>query len=215
LSWTWLSFYSEKLTWAVTGGWIRQYEYKYNDIYTSVSITQKQIYLFQFTFNLANDQQKITPCNFIFILFNNLSWHNNENDNYNLRVPMFAILRGWLIIDYKNIGVWDRGTIPLQNVRKPWEFGQMLGKIKEIRADLAEHMLTRGEGTNSAQESISKVWSSSMIAGVGDQWWVVKFKMCIITTAWRQRNYSKHFLIWWFLANIFHFCKILWISKAF
>jgi hypothetical protein len=33
----------------------------------------------------------------------------------------------------------------------------MLGKIKEIRADLAEHMLTRGEGTNSAQESISKV----------------------------------------------------------
>ena len=69
----------------VTGEWIRQYEYKYDNIYTSVSITQKQIYLFQFTFNLANDRQKITPCNFIFTLCNNLSRHNNENDNCNLR----------------------------------------------------------------------------------------------------------------------------------
>jgi hypothetical protein len=52
---------------------------------------------------------------------------------------------------------------------------------------------------------ISKIWRTVM----NSEHWLVKYKICIITTAWRQRN-SKHFLIWWFLANIFHFCKILW-----
>jgi hypothetical protein len=54
---------------------------------------------------------------------------------------------------------------------------------------------------------ISKIWRTVMNSGH----WLVQFKVCIITTAWRQRN-SKHFLIWWmmidkFLANIFHFCS--------
>jgi hypothetical protein len=64
---------------------------------------------------------------------------------------------------------------------------------------------------------ISKIWRTVMNSGH----WLVKFKVCIITTAWRQRN-SKHLAFlnlmigeWWFLANIFHFCKILWISKLF
>jgi hypothetical protein len=40
--------------------------------------------------------------------------------------------------------------------------------------------------------------------------WLVQFKLCIITTAWRQRN-SKHFLIWWlinFLQIYFIFARI-------
>jgi hypothetical protein len=38
---------------------------------------------------------------------------------------------------------------------------------------------------------ISKIWRTVMNSGH----WLVQFKVCIITTAWRQRN-SKHFLIW-------------------
>jgi hypothetical protein len=40
--------------------------------------------------------------------------------------------------------------------------------------------------------------------------WLVQFKVCIITTAWRQRN-SKPFLIWWlinFLQIYFIFARI-------
>jgi hypothetical protein len=45
-------------------------------------------------------------------------------------------------------------------------------------------------------------WSSSLISNIwrtvmNSGHWLVQFKACLITTAWRQRN-SKHLLIWWF-----------------
>jgi hypothetical protein len=45
------------------------------------------------------------------------------------------------------IGVKDRGVggnCPPQNFGKAWKFGQTLGKIKKIRADLSENMLKSG-----------------------------------------------------------------------
>jgi hypothetical protein len=61
---------------------------------------------------------------------------------------------------------------------------------------------------------ISKIWRTVMNSGH----WLVQFKVCIITTAWRQRN-SKHFLIWWlinFLQIYFifaRFCKFQKLSR--
>jgi hypothetical protein len=62
-------------------------------------------------------------------------------------------------------------------------------------------------------------WSSSLISKIrrtvmNSEHWLVKFKICSIATAWRQRN-SKHFLIWWFLANIFHFTRFCEFQKLF
>jgi hypothetical protein len=43
------------------------------------------------------------------------------------------------------IGVRDRGQLPPPKFfGKPWKFGQTLGKIKKIRADLSENMLKSG-----------------------------------------------------------------------
>jgi hypothetical protein len=85
------------------------------------------------------------------------------------------------------------------------------GKTKAL-AESEVHQWSRAWVTNGGWSSslISKIWQTVM----NSEHWLVQFKICIITTAWRQRN-SKHFLIWWFLANKFHFCKISWISKAF
>jgi hypothetical protein len=72
------------------------------------------------------------------------------------------------------------------------------------------HQYSRASVTNDGWSSslISKIWRTVMSSGH----WLVQFKVCIITASWRQRN-SKHFLIWSFLANVFHFwshfCKIL------
>jgi hypothetical protein len=65
---------------------------------------------------------------------------------------------------------------------------------------------------------ISKIWRTVMNSGH----WLVQFKVCIITTAWRQRN-SKHFPIWWLInflqiyfifAPIFaRFCKFQKLSQ--
>jgi hypothetical protein len=41
------------------------------------------------------------------------------------------------------VGIRDRGQLP-PNFGKPWKFGQMLGKIKKIRADLSENRLNSG-----------------------------------------------------------------------
>jgi hypothetical protein len=45
------------------------------------------------------------------------------------------------------IGVYeigDRGQLPKKCFGKPWEFAQMIGKIKKIRSDLSENMLNSG-----------------------------------------------------------------------
>jgi hypothetical protein len=71
------------------------------------------------------------------------------------------------------------------------------------------HQLSRAWVTNHGWSSslISKIWRTVMNSGH----WLVQFKVCIITTAWRRRN-SKHFLhdlmIDEFFARIFaRFCK--------
>jgi hypothetical protein len=68
--------------------------------------------------------------------------------------------------------------------------------------------VTNGVGVLGVWSSslISKIWWTVMNSGH----WLVQFKVCIITTAWRQRN-SKHFLIWWlinFLQIYFIFARI-------
>jgi hypothetical protein len=66
---------------------------------------------------------------------------------------------------------------------------------------------------------IWKIWRTVMNSGHS---WLVQFKVCIISTAWQQRN-SKHFLIWWLInflqiyfifARIFaRFCKFQKLSQ--
>jgi hypothetical protein len=73
--------------------------------------------------------------------------------------------------------------------------------------------VTNGVGVLSGWSSslISKIWRTVM----NSDHWLVKFKICIITTVWRQRN-SNHFLIWWFLANIyFIFARFCEFQKLF
>jgi hypothetical protein len=66
------------------------------------------------------------------------------------------------------------------------------------------HQLSRAWVTNDvgvfggwSSSLISKIWRTVMNSGQ----WLVQFKVCIITTAWRQRN-SKHFLIWWLINSL-------------
>jgi hypothetical protein len=75
------------------------------------------------------------------------------------------------------------------------------GKTKAL-AKSEVHQWSRAWMTNGGWSSslISKTWRTVM----NSEHWLVKFKICIITTAWRQRN-SKHFLIWWFLAKLIYF----------
>jgi hypothetical protein len=70
------------------------------------------------------------------------------------------------------------------------------------------HQWARASVTNDGWSSslILKIWRTVM----NNVHWLVQFKVCIITTAWRQRN-SKHFLIWWlinFLQIYFIFARI-------
>jgi hypothetical protein len=47
-------------------------------------------------------------------------------------------------IGVRDRGGGGRGQLPHTNFGKPWKFGQMLGKIKKIRADLSENRLNSG-----------------------------------------------------------------------
>jgi hypothetical protein len=79
------------------------------------------------------------------------------------------------------------------------------GETKAL-AKFNVHQWSRAWLTNDGWSSslISKIWRTVMNSGH----WLVQFNVCIITTAWRQRN-SKHFLIWWLinfsLANYISF----------
>jgi hypothetical protein len=42
------------------------------------------------------------------------------------------------------VSTGGRGATAPQNFGKPWKFGQMLGKIKKIQADLSENRLNSG-----------------------------------------------------------------------
>jgi hypothetical protein len=66
------------------------------------------------------------------------------------------------------------------------------GETKAL-AESKVHQISRARVTNRGWSSslISNIWRTVMNSGH----WLVQFKICIITTAWRQRN-SKHFLIW-------------------
>jgi hypothetical protein len=69
------------------------------------------------------------------------------------------------------------------------------GETKAL-AESKVHQISRAWVTNRGWSSslISNIWRTVMNSGH----WLVQYKMCIITTAWRQRN-SKHFLIWWLM----------------
>jgi hypothetical protein len=66
------------------------------------------------------------------------------------------------------IGVQDRGQqLPPPNFRNPWKFRQMLGKIKNIRADLTENMLNSGYFITILHKNLGKLsnvpWKASAL----------------------------------------------------
>jgi hypothetical protein len=69
-------------------------------------------------------------------------------------------------------------------------------------AESKVHQISRAWVTNDGWSSsvISKIWRTVMNSGH----WLVQFKVCIITTASRQRN-IKHFLIWRLINFLFFF----------
>jgi hypothetical protein len=107
--------------------------------------------------------------------------------------------RRWFI--WQRLSPSRRREAPCDGTNSPRLFTP--GETKAL-AKSKVHQLSRASVTNDGWSSslISKIWRTVMSSGQ----WLVQFKVCIITTAWRQRN-SKHFLIWSFLANIFHFCS--------
>jgi hypothetical protein len=78
--------------------------------------------------------------------------------------------------------------------------------------------LTNDVSVGSHPHWSQKIWRTFMNSGH----WLVQFKVCVIITAWRQRN-SKPILIWWWInflqvysifARIFaRFCKFQKLSQ--
>jgi hypothetical protein len=98
-----------------------------------------------------------------------------------------------------------RREAPCEGTNSPRLFTP--GRTKAL-AKSKVHQISRAWVTNRGWSSslISKIWRTVMNNGH----WLVQFKVCIITTAWRQRN-SKHFFIWWlinFLQIHFIFARI-------
>jgi hypothetical protein len=85
-----------------------------------------------------------------------------------------------------------RREAPCEGTNSPRLFTP--GETKAL-AKSKVHQLSRAWVTNDGWSSslISKIWRTVMNSGH----WLAQFKVCIITTAWRQRN-SKHFFISWF-----------------
>jgi hypothetical protein len=77
------------------------------------------------------------------------------------------------------------------------------GETKAL-AESKVHQISRAWVTNRRWSSslISDIWRTVMKSGH----WLVQFKICIMTTAWRQRN-SKHFLIWWLMNFLLAFLQ--------
>jgi hypothetical protein len=116
----------------------------------------------------------------------------------------------------KTLSPSRRREAPCEGTNPPLLFTP--GETKAL-AESKVHQISRAWVTNDGWSSslISKIWRTVMNSGH----WLVQFKVCIITTAWRQRN-SKHLLIWWLInflqiyfifARIFaRFCKIQKLS---
>jgi hypothetical protein len=85
------------------------------------------------------------------------------------------------------------------------------GETKAL-AESKVHQISRAWVTNRGWSSslISNIWRTVMNSGH----WLVQFKICIITTAWRQRN-SKHFLIWWLTNFLLAFLQDFVNFKSF
>jgi hypothetical protein len=85
------------------------------------------------------------------------------------------------------------------------------GETKAL-AESKVHQISRAWVTNHGWSSslISNIWPTVMNSGH----WLVQFKICIITTAWRQRN-SKHFLIWWLMNFLLAFLQDFVNFKSF
>jgi hypothetical protein len=112
-----------------------------------------------------------------------------------------------------------RREAPCEGTNSPRLFTP--GETKAL-AKSKVHQLSRAWVTNHGWSSslISKIWRTVINSGH----WLVQFKVCIITTAWRQRN-SKHFLTdqrldtikAWFHERFFsakYFACFFWITTT-
>jgi hypothetical protein len=115
-----------------------------------------------------------------------------------------------------------RHEAPCEGTNSPWVFtpGETKALAKSKVHQWSWAWVTNNVGVSGGWSSslISKIWWTVMNSGH----WLVQFKVCIITTAWWQRN-SEHFLIWWLInflqiyfifACIFaRFCKFQKLSQ--
>jgi hypothetical protein len=101
-----------------------------------------------------------------------------------------------------------RREAPCEGTNSPRLFTP--GETKAL-AKSKVHQISRAWLTNDVSVGGYPHWSQNMWRTVmNSEHWLVQFKVCIMTTAWRQRN-SKHFLIWWlinFLQIYFIFARI-------
>jgi hypothetical protein len=89
-----------------------------------------------------------------------------------------------------------RGEAPCEGTNSPRLFTP--GETKAL-AKSKVHQWSRAWLTIDVSVGGHPYWSQNMWRTVmNNEHWLVQFKVCIITTAWRQRN-SKHFLIWWLI----------------
>jgi hypothetical protein len=115
----------------------------------------------------------------------------------------------WRFVDrtVKNLSPSRRREAPCEGTNSPRLF--TTGETKALAKSKFINYRGRGWPTmlgGWSSSLISKIWLIVMNSGR----WLVQFKVCIITTAWRQRN-SKHFLIWWLIHFLqIHFCSHFW-----
>jgi hypothetical protein len=119
--------------------------------------------------------------------------------------------RGFSVSDYIKYYAYlspsRRREAPCEGTNSPRLFTP--GETKAL-AESKVHQISRAWVTN-------RGWSSSLISNIwrtvmNSVHWLVQFKICIITTAWRQRNSKLDLMISWFDDDEFfcsHFCKIL------
>jgi hypothetical protein len=101
-----------------------------------------------------------------------------------------------------NLFLWSpsrQREAPCEGTNSPRLFTP--GETKAL-AKSKVHQISRAWLTNDVSVGGHPHWSQNKWWTVmNSEHWLVQFKVCTITTAWRQRN-SKHFLIWsWWLIN--------------
>jgi hypothetical protein len=124
------------------------------------------------------------------------------------------------VCQHDNLSPSQRREAPCEGTNSPRLFTP--GETKAL-AKSKVHQWSWAWLTNDVSVGGHPHWSQNMWQTImNSEHWLVQFKVCIITTAWRQRN-SKHFLIWWLInflqiyfiyARIFaRFCKFQKLSQ--